>query len=100
MTRLIRVPLLIPTWAAAQVLFPNMIFVRWDVHASRRLIAHELVHVKQIERYGLLGYWFRYVALLVMYGYDEHPMENEARSLESTQQWLDRASNVLEAHDA
>ena len=100
MTRLIRVPLLIPTWAAAQVLFPNMIFVRWDVHASRRLIAHELVHVEQIERYGLLGYWFRYVALLVMYGYDEHPMENEARALESTTVWLERAATVLEVSDA
>ncbi len=47
MTRIVRVPFLIPRWAIAQVLLPNIIFVREDIEPSVTLIAHELVHVHQ-----------------------------------------------------
>lgn len=44
-----------------------------------RLLAHELVHVRQGERLGpLMGP--AYVALMVAYGYARHPMERAARA--------------------
>ncbi|MDR9392672.1 MAG: hypothetical protein RI554_11675 [Trueperaceae bacterium] len=100
MTRIIRVPFLVPRWAIAQVLLPNTIFLKAGVTASTTLIAHELVHVDQIQRYGLLAYWVRYLLLLLRYGYEDHPMEIEARALETTIEWRKRAKRVLEVNDA
>jgi hypothetical protein len=43
------------------------------------LVAHEEVHLAQIERYGALGFTARYLWLLMRHGYEAHPMEIEAR---------------------
>lgn len=102
--RLVEVPFLLawpPRRYAAQVLLPRVVFVRRGVRLSRRLLAHELQHVDQIERYGLLRYWARYVRLLVRYGYAAHPMEVEARAAESDAVQLARAARRLaEGEDA
>jgi len=100
MTRILRVPFLIPTWAAAQVLLPRTIFVQSSANLTVRLVAHELVHVDQIKRLGLLRYWVKYLWLLAKFGYGDHPMEIEARALETTIEWRKRAKRVLEVNDA
>lgn len=97
MPRVVRVPFLIPNWAAAQVLFPNVIFVKRQYASNVRLIAHELTHVDQIKRFGLLRYWVRYLRLLVRHGYRNHPMEIEAWGLESNPVQLARARLVIDS---
>lgn len=43
------------------------------------MLKHELVHVEQSRRYGVL-YVPRYLVLFLLYGYKRHPMEQEART--------------------
>lgn len=96
--RIVRVPFLLawpPRAYAAQVLLPGVIFVRRGVHASPRLIAHELVHVDQLERMGLVRYWVRYLWFLARHGYWDNPLESEARRGESDPAMLARARALL-----
>lgn len=93
--RLIRLPLLIPRWAAAQVWLPGRIFVRRDSRLTRRLLAHELVHVEQLRRMGLLRYWVTYLSLLLQYGYREHPMELDAVVRSAEPRFLSCAEALL-----
>lgn len=44
----------------------------------RHVLAHELVHVRQAERFGA-GLPPLYLALLMVYGYARHPLERAAR---------------------
>lgn len=76
--RIVRLPFLIPTWAHAQVVFPDTIFVRRDVKLTVDLIAHELEHIKQIDEMGLLRYWWVYLKGLIRHGYRRHPLEHDA----------------------
>lgn len=48
------------------------------VEPGAALLAHELVHTRQAERFGILMGPL-YVALLVRYGYARHPLERAAR---------------------
>lgn len=101
MTRIIRVPFLLawpPNGYAAQVLTPNTILLKRGVTPSRWLIAHELTHIDQINDLGLLQYWWRYLRLLLARGYDDHPMEIEARHMERNARQLDRAEEVIAWH--
>lgn len=76
--RIVRLPFLLPPFAVAQVLLPNTIFVRRGVQLTVDLVAHELVHVQQLNDMGLLSYWTSYVWLWVWHGYAWHPMEVKA----------------------
>jgi len=52
-------------------------------YPSPALIRHECKHIEQIKRYGKLGYlalWNYYNAL---YGYDNNPLELEAKAAEA-----------------
>lgn len=93
--KIILVPFLVPFWAKAQVLFPRTIFWRKSFPFGENLLAHELMHVRQIERYGLFRYWFRYLRLLIKHGYDNHPMEVEARSAIESAEMVRWASDIL-----
>ena len=93
--KLIRLPFLVPRWAVAQVLLPRRIFVRRDAPLNGRLLAHELVHVEQLERLGLLRYWWNYLALLLRCGYREHPMELDAIVRAAEPRFLDTAAQLL-----
>lgn len=95
MVRIVRVPFLIPPNAYAQVLFPRTILVRADVAVTPALIAHGLRHVAQIEEMGLLAYWFSYVTLLFRCGYENHPMEAQARAAESNPARLAAAADLI-----
>jgi hypothetical protein len=96
--RLVFLPFLIPRWAAAQVLLPRRVFVKRGVRLTRRLLAHELVHVDQLRRRGVLGYWWAYLTLLLRYGYREHPLELDAIVRSAEPGFLDWASRLLAAH--
>lgn len=93
--RLVRVPFLVPGWAAAQVLLPRSILVRRGVRLSRRLLAHELRHVDQLAELGLARYWSVYARLLVRRGYHAHPLEVDARRAEADPDYLARAERLL-----
>ena len=99
MVRIIRVPYLLAypqDEYAAQVLLPNIIFVRRGEILTPNMVAHELAHIDQLARYGLIGYWARYVWWLARgYGHDSHPMEAEARAYEWTPAGLARAMRAL-----
>jgi hypothetical protein len=50
-----------------------------DEYCGRQdIIAHERVHLDQIERYGPLFFTILYLYWLAIYGYDQHPLEVEA----------------------
>ncbi len=62
------------------------------VHESRRhdsaLVAHELAHVAQYERYGgVHGFLAKYLAEINQYGYDAAPLELEAVAFEQSRTW-------------
>jgi hypothetical protein len=50
-----------------------------DWPAPDGLVAHEAVHLEQVQRHGPLGFPARYLWGLVRHGYENHPMEIEAR---------------------
>lgn len=80
-------PFLIPTWALAQVWGP-FILVRRDAHeypksALRRLLRHEMEHVRQWKRYGVLFplvYVFNWVR--AGFSYTNNELEKRARFYE------------------
>jgi hypothetical protein len=94
--RLIRLPFLLPRWAAAQVLLPGKVFVRSGVVVTRRLLAHELVHVEQLRRMGILRFWWTYLILLLRHGYREHPMELDAIVRSAEPRFLQWAERLLQ----
>jgi len=47
------------------------------------LIKHELCHVRQWWRYGVIGFPFVYGHYLLKSGYKNHPLEIEARRAEN-----------------
>jgi hypothetical protein len=46
---------------------------------NQGLIDHEMVHIEQIDRMGALKFTFLYLYYLVIHGYQNHPLEIEAR---------------------
>lgn len=94
--KIVKVPFLIPNWAAAQVLFPNTIFAKKEYADNVNTIAHEIVHVDQIKEYGLFLFWIRYLYLLAKHGYTNHPMEIEARGLQNNPVIQERARKLIE----
>jgi hypothetical protein len=45
---------------------------------NKRLIKHEMCHVRQWERYGKIGFLSRYIYEFIKYGYKASPLELEA----------------------
>ncbi len=98
MTRIVRVPFLLawpPKRYAAQVLIPNVIFARRGVPLTERLVAHELSHVDDLKRLGLIRYWLQYLTLLVVKGYRKHPMEAQAEWAGMHATYRQRARDLL-----
>lgn len=98
MTRIVIAPFLLAVPQkrfGAQVLLPGIIFVRRGVTLTPVFIAHELVHVHQIRRYGLIGYWVRYLYHLIHLGYQRHPFEIEAH--ERAGEFVEQARALIDA---
>jgi hypothetical protein len=49
---------------------------------NRRWLKHELKHVEQYKKYGIIGFLARYIWYSIKYGYYKNPMEVEAREAE------------------
>ena len=54
------------------------------------LIAHELVHIEQMDRDGTLRFCVQYLWWLHKFGYWDHPYENEANE-RAPVDWLGEA---------
>ena len=52
------------------------------VKRDKKLEKHEMEHVRQWWRYLVLGFLPYYLYLLVRFGYDNHPLEIEAKLAE------------------
>jgi uncharacterized metal-binding protein len=53
-----------------------------EFKSSPKLIRHELKHVEQYQRYGLLKFLWLYGKYSMKYGYYQNPLEVEARAAE------------------
>jgi len=63
-------------------------FVRESRRHDPVLVAHELAHVAQYERYGgVHGFLAKYLAEINEYGYDAAPLELEAVAFEQSRAW-------------
>lgn len=63
----------------AQAVPPFVIYINKSQSNNLLLIQHEMVHWKQYKRTGAIIFYLRYLAEYVIYGYDNMPMEIEAR---------------------
>lgn len=68
--------LLIPKRFTA-IAIGNHIFFRRSF-TSTALMAHEVCHCFQYEKYGFFGFLFKYLWLTYKHGYDFNPLELEA----------------------
>ena len=59
----------------------STIYIR-GATVTATVLAHEACHVKQFAERGLLRGLCEYLLLIVLYGYDAHPWEQEARRAE------------------
>jgi len=76
--------------------FRNFIFVRNDVTITKTLIAHELVHVHQYRRDGLIKFLFTWLTQFLFRGYKNISYEKEAYAKQYYTQYQNWASTVLE----
>jgi len=92
---IISVPGLFPRWVKAQTWW-NVILVKRGVRFTERYLAHELAHVLQWRTFGVFRFMFSYLRDLILYGYDGHPLEIEARSAETNEYFLNWAREILQ----
>jgi hypothetical protein len=52
--------------------------------SNRPWVRHELKHVEQYQRFGMVGFLVRYIAYSVRHGYANNPLEVEARQAENS----------------
>jgi hypothetical protein len=57
------------------------IFVRADRSHDREVLVHECAHVAQYEKLGIEDFLMQYVVQIFKNGYDNAPMEREAREV-------------------
>ena len=65
-----------------QHVFFKKYFSEYPVHIRNKLLVHEQVHVNQYQRYGFVCFICLYLWQWIRYGYDNMPLENEARKAE------------------
>ena len=61
---------------------PWGVFIRRECLADSRLCRHEMAHWTQYQRMGAVKFYAVYLWLLLRHGYQNHPMEIEARRAE------------------
>ncbi len=62
---------------------PFGIYITEAQKDNKALLEHELVHWRQYQQKGLIRFYFDYAGQLKKHGYDQMPMEKEARVNES-----------------
>ncbi|SDC82589.1 eCIS core domain-containing protein [Niabella drilacis] len=51
--------------------------------ADEHWVRHELKHIEQYQRYGVLKFLFKYLVQSIKHGYYNNPLEKEARAAEN-----------------
>ena len=64
-------------------LAPFCIIIRKNYKGNFGLLRHEVIHWKQAKKMGYLFFYLRYLIQLLICGYDNMPIELEARQGES-----------------
>ncbi len=67
----------------AMTIPPMGIFITEANQSNTELLRHELTHWGQYQKRGLVPYYFGYAIEAFKFGYDDMPMEVEARSNEN-----------------
>jgi hypothetical protein len=67
------------TGFAGITLPPFGVYILAERLSDEALIRHEQVHWQQARRMGTIKFYAVYLWLLARYGYQDHPMEHEAR---------------------
>jgi hypothetical protein len=62
--------------------------------SSPRLVRHELKHIDQYKRFGIVGFLSRYAWYSMKYGYFNNPLEQEARGAEDTALDIEKEQNA------
>ena len=62
---------------------PVGIYILAEHRYSDRLVRHEQAHWRQWQRMGTIRFYASYLWGLVRYGYQNHPLELEARAAEN-----------------
>jgi hypothetical protein len=62
--------------------------------SNRRWLCHELIHVKQYKKYGVLGFICRYFWEYLKHGYEMNKFELEAWALEDREEIIDEAERI------
>jgi hypothetical protein len=74
-------------WNSAAIVFGNTIHL-WNIEKNellhnRRLLYHEVEHVRQYNRYGFINFILLYLIESIKNGYYKNRFEVEARNAES-----------------
>jgi hypothetical protein len=67
----------------AKTIPPFGIWIAENERNNEALLAHELVHWQQFQAQGLLPFYWNYWQQIQQFGYDDAPMEIEARKNET-----------------
>ena len=67
------------TWIRAITLGHTVYFKYREEQVTESTMLHELRHVAQIEKHGLLKFYLLYLWYSLRYGYKRNPFEVEAR---------------------
>jgi len=89
----LRIKYNVPKWImwgyAGKVRYPFVLFRDSQNRVSDKLFRHELEHVYQIQREGVLKFYAKYLWYLVRRGYKNVPYEIEARAKARTPLTID-----------
>jgi hypothetical protein len=89
-------------WPGAIAWVPNsktILVINEDQAKNTRLIAHELKHITQAKRLGILfipTYILKWIT--AGFSYKNHPMEIEARAAERDPHYIEWAKQVIQAN--
>ncbi len=68
---------LMPNKPLAITLYPFILFR--DKSAQKLLMDHEMRHIRQIRKKGVVVFYVKYLYFNIRYGYENNPLEIEAR---------------------
>jgi hypothetical protein len=63
----------------AMTIPPFGIFIKKKYRGDKKILNHDMVHWEQYQRLGLFRFYLLYFKQFIQYGYDNMPMEIEAR---------------------
>jgi hypothetical protein len=103
MIKITKVPFLLPPAAAAQTWGNNILVASKHWPPTVEIVAHELVHVDQWDRYGVIGFVVEYVRGLIFWRgrgglaglYKYHPLEVEAHVNQEEPRYLVMARGLI-----